>query len=111
MGARKRLKAEQLKAQKSTIAIAKLNDCPISARKMRLVADIVRGVEFKQLVRHVRLDRRHSRRTQEIEAVIGTICTAEWQGLNDLGCELLPECANTAGDLPFVAYVIGKFTK
>ncbi|MFT4600491.1 MAG: large subunit ribosomal protein L22, partial [Arenicella sp.] len=43
MGARKRIKAVQLKEQKSTIAIAKLNNCPISARKMRLVADIVRG--------------------------------------------------------------------
>jgi len=48
MGARKRLKAEQLKEQKSNIAIAKLNNCPISARKMRLVADIVRGVEVNK---------------------------------------------------------------
>lgn len=48
MGARKRLKAEQLKEQKSNIAIAKLNNCPVSARKMRLVADIVRGVEVNK---------------------------------------------------------------
>lgn len=48
MGARKRLKAEQLKEAKSKIAIAKLNNCPISARKMRLVADIVRGVEVNK---------------------------------------------------------------
>ena len=48
MGARKRLKADQLKDQKSKIAIAKLNNCPISARKMRLVADIVRGVEVNK---------------------------------------------------------------
>ena len=48
MGARKRLKAEEIKANKSTIAIAKLNNCPISARKMRLVADIVRGVEVNK---------------------------------------------------------------
>jgi large subunit ribosomal protein L22 len=48
MGARKRLKAEQLKETKSKIAIAKLNNCPISARKMRLVADIVRGVEVNK---------------------------------------------------------------
>jgi large subunit ribosomal protein L22 len=48
MGARKRLKAEQLKEQKGNIAIAKLNNCPISARKMRLVADIVRGVEVNK---------------------------------------------------------------
>ncbi|MBK9592683.1 MAG: 50S ribosomal protein L22 [Crocinitomicaceae bacterium] len=48
MGARKRLKADQIKEKKSTTAIAHLNDCPISARKMRLVADIVRGVEVNK---------------------------------------------------------------
>lgn len=48
MGARKRLKAEQLKEAKSKIAIAKLNNCPITARKMRLVADLVRGVEVNK---------------------------------------------------------------
>ncbi|MEX1001216.1 MAG: 50S ribosomal protein L22 [Crocinitomicaceae bacterium] len=48
MGARKRLKAEKLKEQKANIAIAKLNNCPIPARKMRLVADIVRGVEVNK---------------------------------------------------------------
>ncbi len=48
MGARKREKAEQLKAEKKKIAIAKLNNCPISARKMRLVADLVRGVEVNK---------------------------------------------------------------
>ena len=48
MGARKRLMAEQLKERKSNIAFAKLNDCPITARKMRLVADLVRGVEVNK---------------------------------------------------------------
>ncbi|MCH2235473.1 MAG: 50S ribosomal protein L22 [Crocinitomicaceae bacterium] len=48
MGARKRLMAEQLKERKSNIAFAKLNNCPISARKMRLVADLVRGVEVNK---------------------------------------------------------------
>jgi large subunit ribosomal protein L22 len=48
MGARKRLKAEKLKAEKMQIAIAKLRNCPIPARKMRLVADLVRGVEVNK---------------------------------------------------------------
>jgi large subunit ribosomal protein L22 len=48
MGARKRLKAEQLKEEKSTMAIAKLNNSPIAPRKMRLVADLVRGVEVNK---------------------------------------------------------------
>ncbi len=50
MGARKRNTAEQMKEAKSKIAIAKLNDCPTSPRKMRLVADMVRGEDvFKAL--------------------------------------------------------------
>jgi large subunit ribosomal protein L22 len=48
MGARKRLRAENLKATKSTTAIASLNDSPIAPRKMRLVADLVRGVEVNK---------------------------------------------------------------
>ena len=45
MGKRKRLMAESLKETKKQTAIAKLNDVPTSPRKMRLVADTVRGVE------------------------------------------------------------------
>jgi large subunit ribosomal protein L22 len=43
MGARKRLAADERKAELKTIAFAKLNDCPTSPRKMRLVADMIRG--------------------------------------------------------------------
>lgn len=50
MGARKRIKAEQSKEANKTISFAKLNNCPTSPRKMRLVADMVRGQEvFKAL--------------------------------------------------------------
>lgn len=48
MGARKRLRAEQIKEQKSNTAFAKLNNSPYSPRKMRLVADLVRGVEVNK---------------------------------------------------------------
>jgi large subunit ribosomal protein L22 len=48
MGARKQLRAKQLKAEKSTTAIARLNDSTIAPRKMRLVADLVRGVEVNK---------------------------------------------------------------
>ena len=40
--------AEKLKEAKSQTAIAKLNDVPTSPRKMRLVADTVRGVEVNR---------------------------------------------------------------
>ena len=48
MGARKRLRAESIKEDNKSIAFAKLNDSPITARKMRLVADLVRGVEVNK---------------------------------------------------------------
>ena len=50
MGARKRNKADQIKEAKKAMYFAKLNNCPTSPRKMRLVADMVRGMEvFKAL--------------------------------------------------------------
>jgi|TARA_B100000787_G_scaffold164173_1_gene146571 large subunit ribosomal protein L22 len=43
MGLRKRQSAEKIKEAKKSIAFAKLNNCPTSPRKMRIVADSVRG--------------------------------------------------------------------
>ena len=48
MGARKKLMAERQKNIKKQTAIAKLNDVPTSPRKMRLVADNIRGVEVNR---------------------------------------------------------------
>ena len=45
MGARKRNRAEQLKEARKSQYFAKLNSCPTSPRKMRLVADLVRGMD------------------------------------------------------------------
>ena len=48
MGARKRLAAEKRKEANKSIAFAKLNKSPIAPRKMRLVADLIRGVEVNK---------------------------------------------------------------
>jgi len=48
MGARKREMAERQKEIRKQTAYAKLNDVPTSPRKMRLVADLVRGVEVNR---------------------------------------------------------------
>ena len=48
MGKRKREMAERLKEIKRQTAIAKVKDVPSSPRKMRLVADTVRGVEVNR---------------------------------------------------------------
>ena len=50
MGARKRNRAEARKEANKSISFASLNNCPTSPRKMRLVADMIRGEEvFKAL--------------------------------------------------------------
>lgn len=48
MGARKRERAEAIKEARKNLAIAKLNNCPTSPRKMRLVADMVRGMDVEK---------------------------------------------------------------
>ncbi len=50
MGKRKKESAQLIKEARKNEAFAKLRNCPSSPRKMRLVADMVRGVEvFKAL--------------------------------------------------------------
>lgn len=48
MGARKRLAAEARKEARKTFSVAALNDCPTSPRKMRLMADMIRGEEVSK---------------------------------------------------------------
>jgi len=48
MGARKRLAAEKRKEERKAQYIAKLNNCPTSPRKMRLMADLIRGMEVEK---------------------------------------------------------------
>jgi large subunit ribosomal protein L22 len=48
MGARKRNTANSKKEEKKITYLAKLNNCPTSPRKMRLVADQIRGVEVNR---------------------------------------------------------------
>tara|TARA_B100001093_G_C26855299_1_gene1027133 strand:- start:1637 stop:2044 length:408 start_codon:yes stop_codon:yes gene_type:complete len=43
MGSRKRNNADKIKEAKKNVVFAKLNNCPTSPRKMRLVADTIRG--------------------------------------------------------------------
>ncbi len=47
MGARKHNKAEELKQARKSTYFAKLNNVPTSPRKMRLVADMVRGMNVE----------------------------------------------------------------
>lgn len=48
MGARKRLAAEKRKEENRQQYFAILRNCPTSPRKMRLVADLIRGMEVNK---------------------------------------------------------------
>ncbi|MFM7022341.1 MAG: 50S ribosomal protein L22 [Flavobacteriales bacterium] len=48
MGQRKKIAADAAKEARKTTYFAKLNNCPTSPRKMRLVADLVRGMEVNK---------------------------------------------------------------
>ncbi len=45
MGSRKQNSANKRKEAKKSVYFAKLNNCPTSPRKMRLMADLIRGLE------------------------------------------------------------------
>lgn len=60
MGKRKRLRAEQLKAERKERAYAVLRDCPLSAQKVRLVADTVRGEDVDRALGILRYTQRNS---------------------------------------------------
>jgi large subunit ribosomal protein L22 len=60
MGARKREMADKLKEDRKNSAFAKLNNCPSSPRKMRLVADIIRGKEVVAALNILKFTRKHA---------------------------------------------------
>ncbi len=48
MGSRKHIRAEKRKEERKTQYIARLRNVPTSPRKMRLVADLIRGMDVEQ---------------------------------------------------------------
>ena len=60
MGKRKRLMAERQKEAKKQTAITKLNNVPTSPRKMRLVADTVRGEEVNHALDLIKFSKREA---------------------------------------------------
>tara|TARA_B100001250_G_scaffold155400_1_gene133549 strand:+ start:1523 stop:1939 length:417 start_codon:yes stop_codon:yes gene_type:complete len=56
MGSRKRIKADAMKEARKNIAFAKLNNCPTSPRKMRLIADLIRGMDVDRALAELKLN-------------------------------------------------------
>ncbi len=80
MGVRKRQMAERFKAEKKDIAFAKLNNCPTSPRKMRLVADLIRGVQVEKALAILRFNPKESSRKLE-KLLLSAL--ANWQTKNE----------------------------
>ncbi|HET8808637.1 MAG TPA: 50S ribosomal protein L22 [Flavobacteriaceae bacterium] len=80
MGVRKRERAEQIKEAKKDLAFAKLNNCPTSPRKMRLVADLVRGENVEKALHILKFSSKEASRRLE-KLLISAI--ANWQAKNE----------------------------
>jgi len=80
MGARKRLRAEKLKADKNTIAIAQLKKSPISPRKMRLAADLIRGVEVNKALNILQFSNKDA--AKSLEKLLRS-AIANWEQKNE----------------------------
>ena len=59
MGKRKRLIADARKEGNKSLYFAKLNSCPTSPRKMRMVADLIRGKEIYAALNILKFNTRH----------------------------------------------------
>ncbi|KZE75308.1 50S ribosomal protein L22 [Myroides marinus] len=79
MGVRKRERAEQIKEANKQVAFAKLNNCPTSPRKMRLVADLVRGQKVEKALNILKFSSKEASRNLE-KLLLSAI--ANWQAKN-----------------------------
>lgn len=80
MGARKRNRANQIKENKKSRSFAVLRNCPTSPRKMRLVADLVRGEEVNKALDILRYSSKEAAGRLE-KLLLSAI--ANWQQKNE----------------------------
>jgi large subunit ribosomal protein L22 len=82
MGVRKRKFAEELKEARKHVAFAKLNNCPTSPRKMRLMADLIRGEGVDKALSVLRFSPKES--SVRLEKLLLS-AVANWQAKNEDG--------------------------
>ena len=82
MGVRKRKSAEELKEARKHIAFAKLINCPTSPRKMRLMADLIRGEGVDKALSVLRFSPKES--SVRLEKLLLS-AVANWQAKNEDG--------------------------
>ncbi|GAA4280851.1 50S ribosomal protein L22 [Gaetbulibacter aestuarii] len=80
MGSRKKEMADAIKEAKKHVAFAKLNNCPTSPRKMRLVADLVRGEKVQDALNILKFNQKEASGRLE-KLLLSAI--ANWQSKNE----------------------------
>ncbi|MCX6235609.1 MAG: 50S ribosomal protein L22 [Bacteroidetes bacterium] len=80
MGARKRIRSEQIKEASKKVFAAQLRNCPSSPRKMRLVADLIRGVDVESAL-HI-LKNTHKEPSKDLHKLLLS-AIANWQAKNE----------------------------
>ena len=80
MGVRKRNTAEALKKARKNIAFAKLNNCPTSPRKMRLVADVIRGEDVEKALNILKFNTKEA--SSRLEKLLLS-AIANWESKNE----------------------------
>jgi len=80
MGNRKRQSSEAAKEAKKSLAFAKLNNCPTSPRKMRLVADLIRGEDVNKALAILKFNPKEASRRVE-KLLLSAL--ANWQAKNE----------------------------
>ena len=80
MGSRKKQMADAIKEAKKHVAFAKLNNCPTSPRKMRLVADLVRGEKVENALNILKFNPKEASGRLE-KLLLSAI--ANWQSKNE----------------------------
>ncbi len=80
MGARKRLRAEKTKEAKKQVSFASLRNVPTSPRKMRLVADMIRGKEVNLALDMLKFSSKEASRRVE-KLLLSAI--ANWKEKNE----------------------------
>lgn len=80
MGVRKKIRAQQIKDDKKQLGFAKLTGCPTSPRKMRLVADLVRGVEVEKALQILKFNSKEA--SINLEKLLSS-AISNWQAKNE----------------------------
>ena len=80
MGLRKRQSAEKIKEAKKQVAFAKLNNCPTSPRKMRIVADSVRGKKVDMALTILKFSQKEA--SNRLEKLLMS-AISNWQSKNE----------------------------